>query len=190
MSIVALTGGFLSGKSTVLNMFKELGVEVLDIDELYHTLLKTNHGLQDVLKEELNYAGKINRSFLKEKILQGLLTFERLSELTHPFIIDALKKMISNKSYTDKLLVVEVPLLFEAGMESLFDEIIVVFSDKKNRLKRAAKRGYSSSEAEKIFSAQIDMKYKLEHSNVVFVNNGNIDNLIKQVRGYYAKKKS
>lgn len=187
MKVYALTGGFLTGKSSCLELFREFGAEVCDVDSIYHKLLEESDELQTALKRELNISSTVNRDYLKLALKNKELSMERLSELTHPFIIRDLKKVIEKKrsEAANSLVLIEVPLLYECELESLFDKVIVVATGKSVLEKRSQERGYTKEQLEMILKSQLELTEKISRADIVIDNTGSFEQLHKEIKRIY-----
>lgn len=187
MKVVALTGGFLTGKSSCLKLFVQNGAQVYDTDNIYHELLVSSRELQTALKNELGSEKDIDRQMIKTSLAQGKLDMERLSEITHPFIIQRLKDLVEEFKGKDGqgLLVFEVPLLYECKLESLFDTVIVVAASKSVLHDRAIERGYSQEQADMIMDAQLDLSLKVSKADIVIDNSNSLDELEIEIEKIY-----
>lgn len=173
MKIIGLTGGIGSGKSTVANMFKELGVPVYNSDErakyLMNTSLDIKSQLIKLLGEEAYKGDKLNRSFIAEKVFSNTNLLAELNGIVHPIVrkdfIDWTKKQ--DYSYV----IQETALLFENKAQDLYDSIILVTAPKETRIIRVVDRDKSSREQVIArMKNQLDDKTKLNLSNYVIEN--------------------
>lgn len=185
MKFIGLTGGIGSGKTTVRKFFEKLGAITVDTDEIAHKKLKE---LKEVIirefgKEEIvNKYGEIDRQKLGKIVFSRPEARRKLENILHPVIKGEVLKLKERYKNTDNIMVVEVPLLFEVGWDKLFDEIIVVKRNKEKRLKYLLNKGFSVEEAEKRINSQwpLEIKEKLAHR--VIDNNGDLENVLSQVR--------
>ncbi|MGJ8714056.1 MAG: dephospho-CoA kinase [Maribacter stanieri] len=173
MKIIGLTGGIGSGKSTVANMFKELGVPVYNSDKrakyLMNTSLDIKRQLIKLLGEEAYKGDKLNRSFIAEKVFSNTNLLAKLNDIVHPIVrkdfIDWTKKQ--DYSYV----IQETALLFENKAQDLYDSIILVTAPKETRIIRVVDRDKSSREQVIArMKNQLDDKTKLNLSNYVIEN--------------------
>ena len=131
MIIVGLTGTIASGKSTVLNMFKQVGAVTISADQLVHLLQQKDteqtKALIQILGEEILTAdGRIDRVKLSDKIVQDPTILKLLEQVYHPSIKVMMKKLIKTaEEANQKIVMLEIPLLFEAGFQSLVDTTVV-----------------------------------------------------------------
>jgi len=184
MFIIGLTGGFLTGKSTAANFLRRKNIAVIDVDKLYDGLLLRSVSLRKKLIKEFGAViaeeGRVSRKRLRDMILDKPRHIKKLSHITHPYIIRELKARIKYYKQKPGILVVEAPLLYEAGLAKWFDKIIVVVSTLRNQLRRARLLGYRRKEALTLIKAQLPQKRKKELSDYVIINNRDIRELHRQ----------
>lgn len=150
MIIVGLTGAIASGKSTVLNMFKQVGAVTISADHLVHLLQQKDteqtKALTQVLGEDiLTKDGRIDRSKLSEKIIQDPTILKLLEQVYYPSIKVMMKKLIKTAQEADqKVVIIEIPLLFEAGFQSLVDTTVVCSCTDEVAKQRALSRSNAS----------------------------------------------
>lgn len=174
---VGLTGGIGAGKSEALRALERLGAATLSADAVTHELLATDE-VRDVLVEKLGPEvapdGKIDRDAVasrvfgddqKRKWLEGVL-WPRVGQRVAEF----------RESVKDRpAAVVEVPLLFESGMEAVFDKTIAVVADEDVRAERAAARGHELVEART--SRQLTQDEKAQRADFAVRNDGTVEEL-------------
>lgn len=173
---IAITGTIGSGKSTVVSYIISKGFEVFDCDKYAHELLK-KQSIIDIISKEFDCIenGEISRKKLGAIVFNDEAKLQRLNAIIHPLVKEAILELTPP-------IFVDIPLLFEAKMESLFDVIITVCADKEIIVERLMKRdGMSEEEAYKRISLQIDEKIKKKNSNYVIINNDTQTNLYKQI---------
>ena len=188
--IVGLTGGLASGKSTACAALKKLGAAVVDSDLIAREIVRPCRPAY--LKIVNEFGSKILDSKLKinRKLLAGIVFADPakkilLEKITHPAIITEIKNIIK-KQKRGGLVVVEAPLLFEAGAESLFDKIVVVNSSRQQQEKRAAGRDkLRPNEIKKRINAQLPLRAKLSRADYIVENSGTLEELKKDVKKLY-----
>ena len=182
MFLVGLTGGFLSGKSHVAKFFRAKGVPVIDVDKMYHRLLAKNATLKKTLikafGKDIATRGKISTKKLRKKV-QDTAHLKRLNKITHPLIIKEIKRKIKSFKNRSGIVVVEAPLLYEAGLRGLFDRVVVVSTTLRNQLKRARRRGYSPRQARAFIETQMPLKEKRRLADYTIGNIRDIKELRK-----------
>jgi dephospho-CoA kinase len=149
---IGLTGGIACGKSSVLKIIAKYGVKIISADELAHRALELdNPGYQNVINEFgysiINENGQIDRKKLGAIVFTDNQARKRLESIIHPIVISEIKEQILFwRSQGLKILVVEVPLLFEVGMADLFDQVWVVSATFEEQLQRLQTRDHLSAE--------------------------------------------
>lgn len=158
--ILGLTGGLASGKSTVSGFFRDAGAVVIDADALVHQLQKAGTPETQAIADQagrdvLDANGDIDRQVLAQKVSarQDLLPF--LESVLHPAVQREEKKLIQAAvSRGDKLVVLDVPLLFEAGSHKHCDSVALCHAPLEIRKERALSRGNMTEEKWKTLLAR------------------------------------
>ena len=140
---IALTGGIACGKSSVSQIFKKLGVPIIDLDVIARTVVETNtQGLVELVAHFgngiLNDDQTLNRQALRQQLFKNSENQQVIEEILHPKILEKMQTDI--KKLNAHLVIVEVPLLVEQNLSPLFDRAIVVDCSEENQLKRLLKR--------------------------------------------------
>ena len=187
---VALTGKIASGKSVVLNIFKENGYYTISTDEIVKDLYEQKDVTQQIEKMfNLSFMeDKVNKDILRQHLIDNPKDKKKLERYIHPLVIKETERLLqSNK---DDIRVVEVPLLFESKMDRMFDTIIVVNAKDDSRLKHQKSRdGGNAPALEKINSSSIIDERILE-AEFVIENNGSLESLKKDTQKIINKLKS
>jgi len=177
--IIGITGSFGSGKTTVANMFKKYGFKVINVDKLYHGIYNKDNSLKNKIQKEF---GTINRNQLKKIVFNDSIKLKKLNNITHPIIIKAIKKEIKKTINNKKNIVIDVPLLFEARIQNMFDKIIVVKCNKKEQIKRILKKKkYSKKEINNIITSQMPLKEKIKKADFVVDNGKTVREIKKEI---------
>jgi dephospho-CoA kinase len=189
--IIGLTGGIVSGKSTVARMFKDLGAKIVDADKLGHQVILTQGAAwkriikifgKDILQKDQT----INREKLGKIVFANQNLLKKLNKITHPEIIKLIKKEISlakDKSKEEKkILIIDAALIYETKIDRLMDKIIVVYLNEEEQLERLIKRNnLSKKEASQKIKSQIPLKEKIEIADYVIDNSNSLDKTKEQV---------
>lgn len=176
MMKVAVIGGIGSGKSQVMLAFEKTGYTVLSADKINAELWEREDYI-DTLKTNFPEAvedGVITKQSLSRVVFADEGKRELLNSISHPLILDRIKKDNS------ALLAVELPLAVESGMLDEFDHVVLVDTKKRLRLKRLEGRGVDKKRAKKIMSVQVPIKELKRWSDVILVNNGTVDEIEKK----------
>ena len=175
MLIVGLTGGIGAGKSTVANMFAQLGALTIDADQLARAAIEPgSSGFDEVIAEfssKILSDGDIDRQKLGKIVFKDAERRKKLEAIIHPRVQEALAQKIKSLSPGD-VLVYEIPLLVETGAAEKFDYIITVESDIENRLDRLFERGMDEDEAERRIAAQASQAEREAVADRVIINDG------------------
>lgn len=178
MLVVGLTGGIASGKSTVSGYLKDLGAAVIDADQLAREMVQAS---SPVLREiaacfgegVLDESGQLDRKKLAHHIFAFPAAREKLNSILHPRIIEKVRELIADYREEGKapLIVVDAPLLLEAGMQDMVDEVWVVSVPFRDQLERVMQRdGISREEAEARLNAQMPLAEKLRYADRIIDN--------------------
>ncbi len=188
---IALTGGIGSGKSTVSSKFHELGVPIIDSDEISRDIVKPDKpGLKLIIEEFgtkiLTDAGTLDRKKLRNIIFNDDNAKNKLEKILHPVIYKEIEKQISKVNYPYCITV--IPLLIETQAMNLFDRVIVVETIENIQLQRASRRDATSSEnIEKIIKSQASKEERLKYADDVINNDLTIQELDKTVLELHEK---
>ena len=191
--IIGVTGSIASGKSSFCHILKDLGFELINSDEIVNELYQkdgtaykaiTALGIDNITKND----GEINKENLRRLIFNDPAMKQKVETLVHPLVIDEIQSRIQKSLKTN--FAVEVPLLFEAGLQSMFPCIVTVFAERESLLSNTEKKyGITRAEAEKILSSQMDIEEKMKRSNFVIMNTGTIDDLREKAESLLEKLK-
>lgn len=184
--IVGLTGSLGSGKTTVAKIFKSFGAKVIDADKIAHYLLKS--GTKSYKKIVSTFGSRIlkknktiNRRRLSQIVFSQRKSLEKLNRIMHPEIMKIIKKEID--AARQGIIVIDAPLLVEAGGTNFIDKLIVVNINRKKQIERIQKRmALSKPEILKRIKCQMPLKDKVRLSDFVIDNSGTIENTKKQVK--------
>lgn len=170
---VGITGGIGSGKSTVSNIFKVLGIPVFDADSAAKQLMQNDESLKENLQNEFGknvyVNGQLNKKYLAEIVFKDTYKLEKLNAIVHPIAIEAGLQWAAKQ--TTAYIVKEAALLFEAGSGFNLDYIIGVFAPQNLRIKRVMDRdAISKEEVVARIDKQIDETIKMKLCDFVIVN--------------------
>jgi dephospho-CoA kinase len=188
---VGLTGGIAAGKSEALSAFERLGAATLSTDAVVHELL-TSGEIRDRLVERFGDAvapdGEIDRGAVAEVVFGDEEQREWLEGLLWPRVGQRVWEWREEQERRDPpppAAVVEVPLLFEAGMEGAFDTTIAVVADEAVREERAGGRGHLAVESRT--SRQLSQDEKAARADVVVRNEGSLEDLERELSAFLAR---
>jgi len=185
---VAITGGVASGKTAIGDILRKQGLIVLSSDEINNTLLQDASYLSRLA--EL-FPKLVNGIVVDRRAIRDIISIDsnmraKLNNLAHTEIADRIR--IGFEKCPDKIGFCEVPLLFESGMEDMFDLSWLVISDKSVRLERLMSRDSMTHEqGEAMISCQMPDDEKIKLADLVIYNDGEIDKLTLLVIDAYNK---
>lgn len=186
--VIGLTGGIASGKSTVSNMVKNLGIRVVDADQISREVVEVGkpayQQILSVFGDEILHQDKtINREKLGAIIFGDQSKREQLNKIVHPAVrIEMLNGVEEEKEKNSKAVVLDIPLLFESKLTHMVDKTILVYVDEETQLKRLMQRnGYKEEEARMRIGSQLPLRTKIELSDEIIDNNGTIEETERQL---------
>ena len=191
MKVIGLTGGIASGKSTVSGLLREqYGAVVLDADEVAREIAEPGEPLWDAFvsrysKERvLCKDGTLNREAIAEIVFHDSAERIWMDNTAHPLIKQRMLDCLAEcRTAGEKIVVLDVPLLYEAGWEKIPDEVWVVYVDKKTQLQRLMHRNkLSETLAQERIASQMSMEEKKSRADVVIDNNGTREETVAQVQ--------
>ncbi len=180
MIVIGITGPSGAGKSSLSELFIKANIPVSDADSVYHELLDSSEELRSALANEFGKDilcdGKIERKILSSVVFSPGAEdkLKRLNEITHAFVISDIRKFLSECELSDeKFAVIDVPLLFESGLDSDCDYTVSVLADKDIRLERIISRdSIEEEDAKKRLDSQKPDSFYTERSSRIIYNNG------------------
>lgn len=175
MILIGLTGGVATGKSTVARMFQRCGAVVIDADELARTAVQPGKPAWRAIVRRfgtsvLHNDKTINRQALGRIVFQNRTKLRHLERIIHPRVAREQRRLTKQAAKSDPNVVViyDVPLLFEAGIDKRVDKIIVVSADQKNQIARLKRRdGLSRAEALRRIRSQMPLSTKRPRADYV-----------------------
>lgn len=185
MHVIGLTGGIGSGKSTVANLFRQAGAEIVDMDAIAHQLTEPGQtGYTKIIQhfgmDILNPDKSINRRKLADAVFADPSQLQRLESILHPRIKQAVLKHL--KTLRCDLCVIEIPLLNQRNQFGFLDAILVVDCSHEKQIERIQTRNsLNKSQIDAIINAQLDRDNRLKLADDVIDNNGTIDALRERV---------
>lgn len=198
MLIVGLTGGIATGKSTVSNAFRQEGIPIVDADVLARKVVEPGQAAYTQILDAFSSTTpdlllpdkQLNRPALGRRIFNDDTARRKLNGITHPavrkaMVLAALKYWITGHA----LLILDVPLLFEGGLDFFCGTNIVVACSDAEQLKRLIKRDphLSHADAQSRIAAQMAMEEKRMRADIVIDNDGSIDDLKSKVSAISAR---
>ena len=193
--VIGLTGGIGTGKSTVSQILRKKKFPVIDLDTISHEVIKIpkviekiveNFG-KEVLENSGNFENKNNAIQISREKL-GKIIFENkekrllLNSIMHPEILHTMREQISKYKKNNKIIFVEIQLLFEVQWEKEFDYILLISAKKNTQIRRILERdNRSENDALNIINSQMPLDEKKKRSDFVIENDGNIEELKEKI---------
>lgn len=182
--VIGLTGGIGCGKTEVAKIFQHLGAKIIDADAIGKSVVET---LPNVLKEIVKVFGRkfVNKNgTLKRKELGAYVFADeekkiQLNRIVHPHLFKRVQQEIEGAQKAgNKIIVVDAALIYETGIENIFDKVVVVNSDLKNRIERIKQRDQlTEDEISHRMAAQMPLEEKVRRATIVITNNGSVESL-------------
>ena len=172
--VIGITGGIGSGKTTVADMFADLGVPVIDADEIARQVVARGRPAHEEIVEQfgrdmLTDSGELDRGKMRERVFSDPDKRERLEAIVHPRVYAEMERRLDGLESAYAIVV--VPLLIETGGQSIVDRVLVVDSPEELQVERTLRRDGTTREAvEKILAAQIDRESRLAAADDVIEN--------------------
>jgi dephospho-CoA kinase len=189
MLLVGLTGNIASGKSVVSQLFSERGATIIDADVLARRAVETGTSAFRAIVERwgtsvLTPEGHLDRAALRRRVFGDPAELEALNEIVHPEVARLREELVSEaRARGDRLVVCDIPLLFERSLVGEFDKIVLVDAPRPIRLERLVKdRGLRETEAMDMIAAQMPAELKRARADYVIDNAGTFGDLEARVR--------
>jgi len=184
MKVIGLTGGIGSGKSTVSQFLAELGAIIIDADKIGHEVFKPEtEAWREVVaafgQQIVAANGTIDRKKLGTIVFSNPEARARLNQIMHPRIYEVVRAQLAEYQRQGvSVVVLEAPLLVEAGWTSLVDEVWVTTASEDTVLKRLRERtGLSEAESQARIRAQLPAEKRIREADVVIDTDCNLDEL-------------
>jgi len=182
--IVGLTGGMGSGKSTAASLFAECGFRRLDADQTIRDEVLPDPEVVRAIVERLgpdmvDEAGVVRRPRVAEVVFADPVKLQWLESLLHPRLLGRWRAIFA--AAEGEAFIVEVPLLFEKGLENWFDFTVCVATGSATQLRRLEQRGISPEHARQRLVKQLPLARKCELADHVLLNDGTPEFLREQV---------
>jgi dephospho-CoA kinase len=188
MFIVALTGGIGSGKSAAGDCFEDLGAVVVDADQLARDVVERGtDGFDELVAtfgDEILTNGVLDRSKLGAIVFANPIELKKLEEIIHPRVSEAFAEIV-DESPMDSVVIYQIPILVETAGRERFDYVITVETDLEIRKSRLKERGMKGYEIEARIQAQASDSERAKIADVVFNNDGDLDQLLRQAENIY-----
>ncbi len=193
--VIGVTGNPGAGKTSVRELFQRAGCPVIDADLLGHDLLEPNSPVYDRVTQTfgnsiMNDGGEICRKKLGEIVFRDPDQLRRLNEIVHPLLVDRIRERVEAFRRSERAgpLIVDAALIYEWGLETLCDIVVVVTAPRAIRQERFVRmRGGTPADFERIERAQIPESVKRKKADYVIVNEGDFSFLESQVSEFLNK---
>lgn len=183
--VIGITGGIATGKSTIDNIIKALGYQVIDSDNISKTLSQKGGCVYKEIvnnfgEEYLDSLGNLDRQKLGKLIFNDVKAKELLNRISHPLIVEEIKKEVEISP--NEIIFVDIPLLFESKLAYLCDKIICVYVPQEVQLKRLMARDKIAKDyAIAKINSQMDLGIKKDQSDYVVSTLGDLESSKEQV---------
>ncbi len=200
-SVLGLSGGIATGKSTVSRFLRALGASVIDADAIVHELQAPGAPLLDEIAEAfgsdlIDAEGRLDRNALGAVVFSDRTARRRLEAIVHPKVIATMAERVSRAQATDTpLIVLDIPLLFErseksagGGATSSFDATVLVYAPEALQIERLmARDGCDREAALQRIRAQLPIENKKAMADIVIDNSGGLEDTERQTRELFER---
>jgi dephospho-CoA kinase len=184
---IGLTGSIGAGKTTALSLFQESGALVFSADKIVHELYEQREVAAEIAAhfgpQLLSPTGTVDRKVLAAEVQGRPKELLWLEDLIHPLVAKEIGRRVG-ETPEGKVVVCEVPLLFGSGYEALFDLIVTVEAGSEIRRRRSVQQ-FDLHQFTELEALQLSREERMAKSDLVFVNDGNLDQLREFVRSTY-----
>lgn len=187
MIVIGLTGNYGMGKSTVAEMFKELGAVIIDADLIVRELFEEQEVISEIKKafgEDILQKTEINKKMLAEIVFEHPNLRISLEDILHPRVFEKIDEKIK-KLPKDSIVIIEAPVIFERGYQNRFDRIITVFTDEDTAVSRLKEKGILKEDARKRLKSQFPVEIKISKSDYAIDNSKDLENTRRQAEEIY-----
>lgn len=190
---IGLTGGIACGKSTVANLLVRRGARLIDADQIAREVVlpgspALGHIVERFGQAVLQEDGSLHRKKLGEIIFADQAARRELEAILHPIIRQSMREQLASFQQADpeKLVVVDIPLLYESKLESMVDDVLVVYVPRDIQLERLMTRdGLTVEQAEGRLAAQIPIEEKRALADFVIDNSGTLEQTEREVEAFW-----
>lgn len=194
--IIGLTGGIASGKSTVSNMLRERGAIIVDADQISREIVMPGSPVLQRIVEEfgediVHEDGSLNRKKLGEIIFADEDKRRLLNSIMHPPIRELMRSRMEQfeREHPERLIVADIPLLYESKLEHMFSEVMVVYVPLEVQMERLQHRdNLSAEQAMERIRSQMPLADKRQMADVVIDNSQDLEHTAKQIDEYLIRK--
>ena len=182
---IGLTGGIGSGKSAACKIFSELGVPVIDADDIAQSLVEPGMpAFKEITRifgnEVIASDGSLDRKIIRDKVFANEIDRKSLESIIHPAVYEEIAVRVKN--INSKYCIISIPLLLETDASKTVDRILVIDVPRELQLERAANRDKTNNnDINAIIDSQISRKDRLSAADDIVDNKGNINDLCKRI---------
>ena len=177
--LIALTGNIASGKSTVAARFASLGAHIIDADLLAREVVEPDTpALAEIVerwgRDILAPGGRLDRAALGRIVFADTSEREALNAIVHPRVEALRRQRVADaRTRGDRVIICDIPLLFEKGLDGAFDAVILVDASRSTRRSRLMElRALSADAADQMIDAQLSAEQKRDGADYIIENNG------------------
>ena len=194
MLTVGITGSFGTGKSTVAEFFAAYGAKIINADAINHALIRRGGAcFKKIISrfgKEVLTKGDLDRRKLAKIVFSNPRKLETLCRIVYPAIVREIKRRRSHYRRTQKnsIIIIDAPLLIEAGLEAICDYVVVVKASPKQQIERLkARMDIEEKEIVKRIKAQMPLSEKLKAADIIIDNSGPLTQTKKEVKEIWQK---
>ena len=195
MIVAGLTGGIASGKSTVSALFEAAGAIIIDADEIAHEVVKSGlPAWRDIIdnfgREILDPGGEIDRARLADIVFNSESAKLELNRIVHPHVAREISKRLERIAidFPEAIVILDIPLLFEADLEKGLAEVIVVYAPEATQIQRLKKRDQlTDKEALARIKSQMPIEEKKSRATIIIDNSLDHESTRKQAQQVFRR---
>jgi len=185
--VIGLLGGIAAGKTAVAGMLARLGARVISADAIGHAVLAEPGTRQRIVArwgaEVLDAAGRVDRGKLARRAFAGAAEHAALEAITHPAILEELRRQVAAaRAASPPAIVVDAPLLMEAGLDAACDVLVFVECPEELREARARERGWDAAELARRQRLQQPLEAKRARARFVIDGGASLETTFQQVQ--------
>ena len=186
MKVIGLTGSFGTGKTFTASIFKSFGAKIIDADKIAHDVIARGSNVYKKIVAAfgasiLDKWGNINRARLAALAFSKKTSIKKLNDIVHPEVVKLIIDEI-RRAAPDDVVVIDAPLLIEANLHNIVNELVVVKASKERQIERCTKKlGIKKDDMLKRIKYQMPLAEKIELADFVIDNNGTKAETKKQV---------
>lgn len=190
-----LTGGIACGKSTVAGFFRDLGAHIIDADRIGHEIIAPGGAaygelLEHFGREIVGTGGEIDRGKLGARVFRDPQQLRALNSILHPQIIARIWELAAGQHAREprSVVIIDAPLIFEAGMETTLSKVVVVWCRPEQQLERLlAKTTLPRDQAERRIASQMPLEEKLRRADYAIDCSGTLEQSRTQAQAIFAE---